>query len=399
MNLRVLSLFSLILVPAVAGHHAYAEESARPARGPIVYDSHWQVHHVDPGVRMPGDEPDERSRLRSTPRTPGGLREDVALPQSVAPTYLPPPQITRPPEDARRRNWIVPTLEDDESPLRRPRAEEDEEPSGWGWLADEIGQRQRERDLEMDEEVERREEADANWFLQRDPVRTGLISDEILVTTPLLFGVSTGGEDEADGERARRTGAAAEMTLEERVRNSGEDRSAMEPEDAYGRVDPWGLDQVHGSAWEMDPVAARDASLTTGIGSPFAAPIRQGESAPGTDTTGPTFSSWSGTMSPEPLESRATAFGGGNINSASAGRFDSSFSPAGQQSSFSAFDGEGSGFSSSFASDSRWSADWSSDSGWQGGMSEPERPAGRTAPAQAPSGGLHNNGWLADPGR
>lgn len=403
-------LLMLVCCLLSTGSVVHADEAARPARGPIVYDSHWEVHHVDPGVRMPGEADSDRSRLRaSTPTAPGSsYRDDARLPSMAPPTYLPPPKIAPPVRDDKRRNWIVPTLDDDAVP-NRARPEEETESTGWGWLADEVGQFQRERDQESDAAARREAQDEAEWILQRDPINRGLISDELFITTPFQFGSPV----DREGERAEqdsRGGATTEMTIEERTQNAADTRNAMSTEEPYGRVDPWDSDRLNASAWDMDAPSSLSESLAPAAmrASAFG---RNGDGTRGFSSVTPSSMTRNdGLASSMPpsrsmgseLSSGARTTGAGSDFGVTTPRFETSFGAGAQDGAFGSSQMGGNSYSPTAISDSRWSGDWSSDSGWQGqgGMSEPARPASVSLPVQPAGGGvLHNNGWLANPDR
>lgn len=381
-----------------------AEEDARSGRGPIVYDSRWEVHHVDPGIRVPGDEAVDGSHARTAPAS-AGYQGDIRVPQWSAPAFIPPPQAARPSQEDGRRNWILPTLDDDTASFGSG-TEEQEESSGWGWLADEVEQRQRMREDEAREINERREEAESDWMLQRELARPGSLMDGPLTAAPLLFESRDDETEDRSAERALPAGSAAGSPLDEGPFEDAGNRNAVTSEDPYGAVDPWNENEQRASAWEMDTSPSREVQWADAFDTYGS--DRNDDVGYRSEIAAPDFSSWTEDVTPAVSEPRfvdssaagSSIFGSGTYREETTASIESPFGGMDAGGSFGSFDGaEGGGFAPVDNAGSRWSGDWSGDSGWQGGRSEPSRSPGLTVPSQTPSGSLHHNGWLADPDR
>ena len=114
----------LHLLPAVLlALPTWAEEPALPA--PPTLEGRVQWYEVEPKVNLPTEEkeifePTERGSLFSSPRE--------ALDAPVVAPIPPPSQPARNPRTDRKKNWLVPGIGARES--------DEEDDSGWGWLAD-----------------------------------------------------------------------------------------------------------------------------------------------------------------------------------------------------------------------------------------------------------------------
>ncbi len=156
---RVL-LYALIAVVG-CGRVGWAEEGRveqreRTPRRFIRYDARWDQQEHDPGLGPLPDSDEDRRRMRlrdiETPRERAGTAAPpFSLDPSEAMQPLPRPEPERP---ERGRLWIRPTLESPELSERLGLAADDEDSasSGWGWLAAQVGQRQREREEWVEEE-------------------------------------------------------------------------------------------------------------------------------------------------------------------------------------------------------------------------------------------------------
>ncbi len=403
MNLRTLTLSVTAANVLFIVTLAHAEDAGRPARGPIVYDSHWQVHHVDPGVRVHGEDADDRPSLRaSTPLAPGALRDEMRLPQSATPTYMPPPQPPRPGQEERRRNWIVPTLDDD-PPSYGPRRSEEEEPSGWGWLADDIGHRQRAREAELEEDEAQRVDAEREWLIQRDPARPGLFMGDSFAPSPLMSDSGYAGDDEERGRgRTRRGTASADLVSSERTVDTVDSRIST------GSDDPYAVDPLGASSWELDIAQQQNgltaSSLTASLGETWNC-----ESSLAPASMAPVYSSRREAASPAAAESvrlqdslfmRPMTQGFETPSAEVTDSLGMSFGGGTDRAGFGMTDIGHTGFTPTSDFGTRWGADWSGDSGWQQGeVTEPARPSGITPQSPLSPGSFHNNGWLANPGR
>lgn len=406
MNLR---FFSVVAAGVwCVGIWVSADDAGRRARGPIVYDSHWQVHHVDPGIRVHGDDADDRSSVRApTSFSRGTGFDEMRLPQTVSPGYMPPPQMARPDQEERerRRNWIIPTLDDD-GPVYDRRRSEDEEPSGWGWLADEVDQRRRERDVELEERDAQQEEAESEWFMQRDPVRTGLFTSDSFDPIPLRAAPGeTENEAERDRERVRRSRTNADLASNERSANATDSR-ALE-DDPYEAADPYESDPLGASPWELD-MLQQDNGFAISRFSSSSPESWNREPAIGSASTAPMFSSWRESLAPassEPVRIQNSSSTRRDFQEIAPVRTDSadmlgaSFGGDTDRTEFGMGNMGDTGFTPTSDFGERWGADWSGDSGWQGGITEPARASEITPISPSSAGSLHNHGWLADPGR
>jgi hypothetical protein len=114
----------LYLLPAVLlALTTRAEEPALPS--PPILEGRVQWYEVEPEVNLPTEEkeifePTERGSLFSSPRE--------ALDAPIAAPVPPPSRPTRSPRTDRKKNWLVPGIGTRES--------NEEDDSGWGWLAD-----------------------------------------------------------------------------------------------------------------------------------------------------------------------------------------------------------------------------------------------------------------------
>ncbi len=371
---------------------AAANDAARPERGPIRYDARWEMHHVDPGFHAPADERRDSSRPRAAHTAPrSASRSDINVPRPDAPTYRPPPAPVMP--DDRRRNWIIPTLDDD-SDYGPRRDTEEQEPSGWGWLADEVNELRRTREREMEERIDddERDSEDADRMLRGDRQETGLLRDGLFSTSPLIFEPPRDDEGDRNAADMRRE---SDDTTPESMRRQATD-------DAYGSVDPWETDQLNASPWAFDERDAPSESFASEL-----PPVIFGAQGEATRSTGasalaPSF----GTRPTAPTEpiSRtvetpalgATAFGSMNAFSDSSTAIEPAFGRGVRE------DLPGTDFSPTADFGSRWGGEWSADSGWGGGLNQGDAsrstiitPSGGTSVG----GGLHRSGWLADPDR
>ncbi len=185
-------IYLIALSLAATGWVRADEPPVRRSRPFVRYDARWDERQHE--VSIPVDTaPDEEERVRLRDVDPGRDRSSSVGPAfSFDPSMLsavPPPP---PPEQApRTRMWIQPTLENEElgALLWGEDTEESAEPSGWGWLADNIDQRQR---LRAEQEAERlrleeEEEEEAQQALMMDtrPREGGLLFESPLGLGPV----------------------------------------------------------------------------------------------------------------------------------------------------------------------------------------------------------------------
>ncbi len=384
---------------------AEASDDVRTSREPINYDARWRVHHVEPGIPRPGGDEGERTR-RPTAPSRSGLLEGRRDPTPSAPSYTPPQRRDRPSDDAdrRRRNWIVPTLEDD-TPWRS--RDEEPEPSGWGWLADDVEQQRRERDEEQ-RDAERQAEEEGNVLRLREELRSGVVTGDALEASPFLFGAAED-DDEDSAAGLPPLFRDENNALDERVGSHEDNRNAMRTDDdPYLSPDPWGEQEgERASPWDADRAESDDDGWIRNIAatfdvdadnqtvsreSPLAPNFQSWNEAIGSADTAPRFATVSG------RDSDVSSFGTSR-SADSVGRFETSFGAIEPGTSVGSFESDGNRFAPSMGHDTGWSANWSGDSGWQGSVSTPARTPTLDSPTSSPGGALHDDGWLSDPQR
>ena len=151
-------------------------------RGPIVYDAQVTMHELDFGRRpaaerepTPRGLPPESTRSESSVFAPGPQLGFVPPPPAAADRRR---EQERRERDARRRNWITTSMDGEEAEASPgPGLSE-----GWGWLAEELGMAERDRELEREERRRMDEEADAMPLSMRNIVESGLIESEFFET-------------------------------------------------------------------------------------------------------------------------------------------------------------------------------------------------------------------------
>lgn len=229
----------MLLCLVVATSAQANEAPERPARRFIRYDARWDVHHHDPGIPVESDADIERSmRLRDADTERD--RATQTMPAfSIAPSAMPAVPPPRPAEETQRpRMWIRPTLDNEElgSLLWGPDEEESTEASQWGWLADEVGQRQRLREALETERLQLEEEdEEEQGFVRPTDASTG--TDGLLSDSPFIFGF----EGLTSGQREQA-----------RLENGELDRLLAGPE-------PLGEEQVSGNDVWSQAERLRDA--------------------------------------------------------------------------------------------------------------------------------------------
>lgn len=184
----------------IAPLRAQADEQARPEQRRAVrtYSERIQFQERATGIALPVER---RPGAPDVPTAPASSADGIQPVFSAAPLYERPPIPSRATEQG-RRNWLLPTSGDDSDPTAK------REPSGWGWLADELLSRQDERErretAEQDESSDRqdtrrrdrRSEEDRNssglllhsTFTPWEPARTGSDADRAPTDGPTRNG-------------------------------------------------------------------------------------------------------------------------------------------------------------------------------------------------------------------
>jgi hypothetical protein len=125
-----------------------ADTPARPERPKRDYSGKVQMHQAPLDLSVPDTSFDEGNSVTESL----GLSTEQAIHEGARLPPPPPPAVRRKADDSQKsKNWILPP-----TPDGKPRETEDIEPSGWGWLADEVRSQQR-----KDEEKTPREDIDS----------------------------------------------------------------------------------------------------------------------------------------------------------------------------------------------------------------------------------------------
>lgn len=372
------------------------------SRREISYDSQWILSDFDHGieVRSTADEEDRRRRRIRDDGT-GAFREsERAAPAFTRESlpFIPPPSSATPGTERRPRNWILPTLDDDD--VESPRWDRDErESSGWGWLADEVEQRRQEEAAQQ----RQREEASAETD---DEFRVGsLLSGQNGDQRAPRLGVLAFEPDQPE----ERTGGAprdidqlAQMSPEEIRQLAMSQPDAFNGDATLNHIDPWGTSESAASPW----LSASPDSLSAFENSLFAADSssRWGEAmSPG--SLAADFSAWQRPANPETRNDRS----GASLSAMDRFERSPSASSANSFGDHSSAWGAGSFQQTRFGASENdmgnWSGNWAGGTEWQenpvqgtiGSVGESRwttEPAGQIGASRSISP-MHDDGWLA----
>lgn len=378
----------------------FAQTDGGREKRTITYDARWELHDYDPGFSVgPDTESVAGSRLDEArkQRSIGERRDPVA--NIPSPASIPPSQRRTYERESgpSSRNWILPTLE---GGLSAQSEEEPNEPTGWGWLADEVEQRRLEREeARLAEQAAEEEQAESEELLrpeEDDASAAGQEADGF--GTGWVEDAAVGGNGPA-GADALASLAVQDVEIQDALSQAVV--NAIDANEPYGNADPWGNEEA-----SMSPWAVREAEDSTwGFGESAFGDTGLFENS--SERTQPRF----GASRVESESSRsytATDAGGGMIARPSAGALENRF---GQGVSEGLSGGRtdyapGSAFEPS-ESRSDWGGSWTSESGWSGSqpvsantdvsrsLSTPRPPVRNAVDS---SSFRHNDSWLADPG-
>jgi hypothetical protein len=211
-------------------------------------DGDWVYYDHNPGFSF-FDEDAEADRGRSRIRDDGTGGSDWSQPadQGFSPRGVYSPPAPTPPvsTERRSRNWILPTLEGD-SPAWSETNEEDEA-SGWGWLADDLQGRRQSEAANVEERLSRQEQMEFQQNLRRE---SDIGGDFSALALPLL-GTGTGPASPINqvGVNAQDLDRVADMSPDELADWATRQAGGMDPDLAYAPADPWDTQSMQGSPW------------------------------------------------------------------------------------------------------------------------------------------------------
>lgn len=367
-------LLATALCSLWVGAHAYAQERQRT----ITYDGEWILHEFDAGIEVREDRTTSRRWIDDGTREGErgfGARDAQSSPMfgplDGSPAPLPPSG----PAPERRRNWILPTLEDG---VGARTGDEPEVETGWGWLVDAIEAGR------LEEEARTRDFAE-NEELEEDILAQMRAAEEEQADLLSALGAMNGAAPVLQNLADQRQlsdeliNRMANMNADELREFLEAQQDPMGNNSPFGNVDPWSDPELRASAWSQ---SAGDSLF--GGENWFGASASSGDRLFSSDW-GESFSAWdsaapSSAASGPDRVGRFTAdsgFGGSSIGGAGTSAFDPTpVSSAG------------------------WSADWSGASSWQ---TDTFRSDTVTAPAAAPAVrsererfDVQGSGWLAD---
>lgn len=236
---RWLIVASVVLV--VAGT-AWAQQSTN--RRPVVrrYTGRIQLHEAPPDLIIPEEKNVPTDQDQPIPEEKGPYIPVIPGVSSLAMPYVPPTPAVSPGKEKKSENWILPPAPED----IEKKSESD--PSGWGWLADEVKDRQVKVDREAQKKVE--EEPALTGVLPSDSRKgdKGLIIDNTFKPVDsyeLMRDMKrTDPQDMVADPRA-----AADRETARDVREAGLPATAYQPEKiseaSRGAADErWGMDRV-----------------------------------------------------------------------------------------------------------------------------------------------------------
>lgn len=154
------------------------DEASSPPSEPKgrAYDARVQMHQAPIGFNVPKTTIEDTVLPGMAPPAMDSVVDDIT-------PHVPPPPARRtsPEKKKRSKNWILPPTAED---LKKKDQDQDEA-SGWGWLADEVQDRERNKEAAREEEVEgdwspvgHRQEDENGPITKYEPVKTTSLFDD-----------------------------------------------------------------------------------------------------------------------------------------------------------------------------------------------------------------------------